>query len=386
MNFRAMRVSDKTAAALDQMGYLEATEVQEKTIPLILQGEEVVIRSQTGTGKTAAFGIGIIEIIANDKYKKALILAPTRELTLQISKELRAIAKNHRMNIYAIYGGQDIYPQERMLRSGFEIVVATPGRLLDHFRRGTLKLSEFNIVILDEADRMLDMGFMEDMEKILKEVSKTRQMMLLSATIDRQVKSIANRFMQSPTLIEVGTEGKVETIAEEFVQTSRAEKYGKLKEIISNNANIRTIIFVATQRCTEFVCRRLNQDGIPARDLHGGKRQNQRERIMQAFKQGEFNILVATDVASRGLHIEDISHIINYDRANTADTHTHRIGRTGRMGKEGKAITFVETDPLPQQGFGGARGYSTNPRCRPRRTGGYAASNISMGRRPHYRK
>ncbi len=352
MKFKEMGVSDRTIAALESMGYVDATEVQEKSIPLVLQGEELVVRSQTGTGKTAAFGIGIIELIVADKTKKALILAPTRELALQITKELRAIAKNQHMNIYAIYGGQDIHGQERLLRQGFEIIAATPGRLLDHSNRGNINLADFNIIVLDEADRMLDMGFKDDIDSILNNVSEQRQMMLFSATIDRRVKVIANSYMNAPSLVEVGSEGKVETIAEEFINTTRSEKYRRLVDLLTHDTAKRTIVFVATQRCAEYVCERLNNDGIEARELHGGKSQNQRERVMNGFKEGRFNILIATDVASRGLHVEDISHVINYDEANDPETHTHRIGRTGRMGKEGKAITFVETDAFVPRGRG----------------------------------
>jgi ATP-dependent RNA helicase DeaD len=364
MKFKEMGVNDRTIAALESMGYVDATEVQEKSIPLILQGEELVVRSQTGTGKTAAFGIGIIDIIATDKTKKALVLAPTRELALQITKELRAIAKNQHMNIFAVYGGQDIHGQERLIRQGFEIIIATPGRLLDHYKRGNLELSEFNLVVLDEADRMLDMGFKEDIDSILDKVNEQRQMMLFSATIDNRVKVIANSYMNAPVLVEAGSEGKVETIEEETVHLTRAEKYRKLREILSSGITTRTIIFVSTQRCAEYLCNRLNEDGINAKDLHGGKSQNQRERVMHAFKEGKFHILVATDVASRGLHIEDISHIINYDVANDPETHTHRIGRTGRMGKEGRAITFIETDAFAPRGrtsshHGGYRGGSS---------------------------
>lgn len=370
MKFNEMGVSAKTIAALEEMKYIDATEVQEKSIPLILQGEELVVRSQTGTGKTAAFGIGIIEIIASDKNKKALVLAPTRELALQITKELRSIARNHHMNIFAVYGGQDIHGQERLIRQGFEIIIATPGRLLDHFNRGNINLAEFNIVVLDEADRMLDMGFKDDIDSILDKVNEQRQMLLFSATIDNRVKLIANSYMNAPSLIEAGSEGKVETIEEETIHMPRAEKYRRLRDILSGETASRTIIFVSTQRCAEYLCNRLNEDGIVARDLHGGKSQNQRERVMHAFKEGKFNILVATDVASRGLHIEDISHIINYDVANDPETHTHRIGRTGRMGKEGKAITFIETDAYAPRGrtsshhgsYGGqrSRGYSSH--------------------------
>ncbi|MFA6530269.1 MAG: DEAD/DEAH box helicase [Candidatus Micrarchaeia archaeon] len=346
MKFKEMSVSDRTIAALDELGYFDATEVQERAIPLIMQGRDILVRSQTGTGKTAAFGIGIVELMLKDKMKKALVMAPTRELALQITKEVRSISRHHRLNVYAIYGGQDMFGQTRLLKQGYDIVVATPGRLLDHFRRGNLDLAEFSIVILDEADRMLDMGFKEDIDEILRQVYHGKQMMLFSATFDKNVKSIINNYMRSPEWVEVGEE-KVGTIKEEFIEVSRKDKMRKLEEIIKKDPNSRMIVFVATQRCAEFVCFKLNQYHINARDLHGGKKQNQRERIMRGFKEGEFNVLVATDVASRGLHIDNVAHIINYDKANDNETHTHRIGRTGRMGKEGKATTFVDVEIPP---------------------------------------
>lgn len=352
MKFRELYLSDSTITALEEMSYMDATEVQEKTIPLILQGEDTVVRSQTGTGKTAAFGVGLIEIISKDSGKKALILAPTRELALQITKEIRSIAKNHRMRIYAVYGGQEIERQFKLLERGFEIVVATPGRLLDHVRRGSIKLGEFNLIVLDEADRMLDMGFKEDIDIILDGVNKKRQMMLFSATIGPEIKAMTHNYMVSPNIIEIGPDTKVEAIDEQQIRLSRSEKLRKLKEILRSEPISRTIVFVATKRSAEFVCDKLNMDGIEAHYLHGGKTQGQRERVMRDFKEGNFRILVATDVAARGLHVEDISHVINYDQANSGDDHTHRVGRTGRMGKKGKAITFIETDAIVRDRFG----------------------------------
>ncbi|MGV8176303.1 MAG: DEAD/DEAH box helicase [Candidatus Bilamarchaeaceae archaeon] len=351
MKFEDMGLSQQTLRALHEMNYQEATEIQEKAIPMVLQGEEVVVRSQTGTGKTAAFGIGLIETIAADKRKKALVLAPTRELALQIAKELKAISTHHRLIVLAIYGGQDMDRQFDLLKRGYDIIVATPGRLLDHARRGTLQLSNINLVVLDEADRMLDMGFKDEMDQILDEVSPNRHMMMFSATIDQMIRDIAANYMKRPEYIEVGSAGKVETIDEEFITLARREKIHRLKEIMKREPMSRTIIFVSTQRGVEFVCRNLNDEGIRAQYLHGGKTQNQRERAVRDFKEGKFNVLVATDVASRGIHIDDISHIISYDKADSLDTHTHRIGRTGRMGKSGKAITFVETDPLPPRDY-----------------------------------
>lgn len=356
MKFSEMNISKRTMEALDEMGYTEATEVQEKTIPFILQGESVVVRSQTGTGKTAAFGIGLVETIAHDRSKKCLILVPTRELALQVATEIRSIAKNHPMSVYAIYGGQGMGHQMSALRRGFDIVVATPGRLLDHVQRGTVHLSSVNCVVLDEADRMLDMGFKPDIDRILRQLSQERQMMLFSATLEPEIRRIIGSYMESPVTIEVGPIGKVQKIDEEFIKLSRAEKLDRLKQILSSEPVSRTIVFVASKWNVEGVCRKLNQHGIEAKYLHGGKSQTQRERTVREFQEGRFRILIATDVAARGLHVEDVSHIINYDEADSPEMHTHRIGRTGRMGKAGRAITFIETDPLPKRPRGGRGG------------------------------
>ncbi|MFA5091289.1 MAG: DEAD/DEAH box helicase [Candidatus Paceibacterota bacterium] len=381
MKFNEMSISARTMSALGEMGYIDATEVQEKSIPLLLQGEDIIVRSQTGTGKTAAFGIGLIEIISKDRTKKGLILAPTRELALQITKEIRSIAQNHNLHIFAVYGGAGMGSQTASLRRGFDILVATPGRLLDHVQRGTLKLSYSNIIVLDEADRMLDIGFKRDIDKIMGMTSRERQVLLFSATIDSRIRGISSEFMASPAIIEVGPVGKVLKIQENFITLSRAEKLQKLKDILMQEPTSRTIVFVASKRGVEYVCHRLNDHNIEARYLHGGKSQSQRESAIRDFQEGRFRILIATDVAARGLHIDNVNHVINYDKADSDDTHTHRIGRTARMGSDGKATTFVETDPLPPKkhgqrggrgGFGGGHGGS-------RRDSG---STHSGGRRP----
>lgn len=344
MKFREMNISSKTIDALESLGYNKTTEVQEKTIPLILQNKEVVVRSKTGSGKTAAFGVGLIELISKDKNKQALIMVPTRELAIQITDELRDIAKLHNMRIYSIYGGQAIEPQIAMLKTGFNIVVGTPGRMLDHLRRGTIKLDKINWVVLDEADLMLDMGFEQDINAILDETNKNKQMLLFSATIDSKIKSMAHHYMKHPCFVEIGSE-EVEEIEERIIRVKRRKKLGKLIEILRQNLRKKIMIFVATKRSVEYVYEKLNSNGITASYLHGDKTQKQRERTIDGFKRKKFNILVATDVASRGLHIEDVEIIINFDQANSNDVHRHRIGRTGRMGKKGLAITFEEEDP-----------------------------------------
>jgi superfamily II DNA/RNA helicase len=350
MKFKEMSISGRTIDALEIMKYEDATEVQEKTIPLMLQGGDLMVRSQTGTGKTAAFGIGLIELLSKDRSKKGLILAPTRELASQICDELRSIAKNHRMSIFAVYGGQSMGRQISALRRGVDILVATPGRLLDHIGQGTVRMETINCVILDEADRMLDMGFKPDIDRILGRVSSQKQVLLFSATLDSNIQKIARDYMQAPQTIEIGNLGKVERIDEEFIKLNRAEKFDRLKGILLQDPDAKTLVFLRSKRSVEHTCRKLKKAAVEAQFLHGGKSQNQRERTVRGFQEGSFRILVATDVAARGLHIENVSQVINYDQADSDDTHTHRIGRTGRNGNAGKAITFVEVDPLPRKG------------------------------------
>jgi ATP-dependent RNA helicase RhlE len=346
MKFSEMSISGRTMSALNEMGYDQATEVQGKAIPLVLQGEDVMVRSQTGTGKTAAFGIGLIEIISKDRTKKALILAPTRELAVQITLEIRSIAKNHSLHIFAVYGGTGMGSQTAALRRGFDILVATPGRLLDHVQQGNLRLGSVNCVVLDEADRMLDIGFRKDIDRIMKMTNPQRQVLLFSATFSPEIRELSRSYMNTPESIEVGPVGSVAKITEEAIHLSRAEKLEKLREILLREPVSRTIVFVRSKRAVDHVWRKLMREGIDSRSIHGDKTQGQRERAVRDFQEGRTRILIATDVAARGLHIDDVNHVINYDEADTHDTHTHRIGRTGRMGKAGKATTFKETDPL----------------------------------------
>ncbi len=344
MKFDEMNLSARIIDALKNMNYLEPTEVQEKTIPLILSGKEVVVRSKTGSGKTAAFGIGLIELISKEKNKKGLVIVPTRELAMQITNELRSLSQNSKIGVYPIYGGQDMRKQISMIQRGFGIIVATPGRLLDHIRRGTIRLENADLIVLDEADIMLDMGFKEDIDAILAQTNDKRKIMLFSATIDSRVKKISRDYMNEPEIIEIGSE-EVAEIEEKTIIIKRREKIGKLIEIIKNNPKTKIIVFVATKNSVEFVYRVLNENNINAQYLHGGKTQSQREKTLNGFKKGHFEVLVATDVAARGLHIDDVGIIVNFDQANSPDTYLHRIGRTGRMGKKGIAIKFHEQDP-----------------------------------------
>ncbi len=337
-----MGLSPKTLHALGSLRYVEATEVQEKVIPAILSGKNVMVRSQTGTGKTAAFGIAMVERIVNRKSGKALVLSPTRELAMQICKEIRLIASFYRMRILVVYGGQAISRQISELKRGVDILVATPGRLLDLANRNEVNIGQFDFIVLDEADRMLDMGFVEDIDRIMRRVPQPNMTHLFSATLDERVHGIASRYITEPEIIEIGAQEKVADIVEQNIHITRRRKFGKLKEILLSNPDDKVIIFGATKRVVDFIWRKLNDQGIRAGALHGDMSQAKRTRTMEDFKRNRFKILVATDVAARGIHVEDIGIIVNYDEAMDADTHLHRIGRTGRMGKKGRAITFIE--------------------------------------------
>jgi superfamily II DNA/RNA helicase len=392
-----MNLSENTLKGIASMGYTTATEVQEKSVPLILSGKEVIARSKTGSGKTLAFGIAILEQLNSGKAKRAVIIAPVRELAGQITDELRILGRPYGYRIICVYGGKNIDVQIKQIYNGVDILVATPGRLLDLFERGTLDLNDYDFVVLDEADKMFEMGFYEDVEKILSNTSYARRIHMFSATISEQVQGIATKFIKHAALVEIGQEEKPPQIAEERFEMERPAKFGKLKELIhaysAPGKKGKILVFVATQRAAEVVGKKLQADGIRCMFMHGDIRQNQREKIMKAFKESDAGILVATDVAARGIHIDDICLVVNYDEAIDSQTHLHRIGRTGRMGAEGKAITFVDTNPYfkkPRSGFVLKKG-PYNPYARDYfgggggapRSGGEGRRDQHGGGRPH---
>ncbi len=336
-----MALNAKTLSALQKLNYVEPTEVQEKVIPRIIGGKNMLIRSQTGTGKTAAFGIGIIERITRGLSKKALIMAPTRELAVQICKELRGIGQDHHMKIHVVYGGQSINVQMDDLRHGVDILVATPGRLLDLSRRGVVHIGEFNIAILDEADQMLDMGFLDEVTAILDQLPQARMTLLVSATLDENIMSIASKYVPSPDTIEVGEIEVAATISQEHIEATEREKFPRLLEVLRSHENMKILIFRETKKGAARLQQRLWERGCKCGVLEGDMSQAQRNMTLANFKEGQIKVLVATNVAARGLHIDDLGLIINYDKAQSEEIHLHRIGRTGRMGQAGKAINFV---------------------------------------------
>jgi len=357
MKFAELKISAKTLKSIHDLGYEEPTEVQVKSIPKIIAGTNLVVRSQTGTGKTAAFGIGLIERIAAGTTGKALILVPTRELAIQVCEELRTLGVYHALNVRAAYGGQRMMFQMRDLQKSYDILVATPGRLVDLCNRGVVYLSKFNAVVLDEADHMLDIGFRKEVFGILSQLPRERLTLLFSATVDAEVRQIASKYVPNSELIEVGEMRTVSSIKEERIEVLHAEKVPKLVEILNSHKGVRALVFARTKRGVIRLRRRLENSGIPnVGMLHGDMEQPKRTRMIARFKGNEVSILVATNVASRGLHIEDVGLIVNYDEAEDRETHLHRSGRTGRMGAEGKVITFVSNDAPPPQSGGFRRG------------------------------
>ncbi len=342
MGFQELGISSKTVATLQEIGYERPTEVQVKTIPDIIEGNNLIVRSQTGTGKTAAFGIGLIERIVAGKSEKALILAPTRELAVQVCKELRAIGKEHNLRIYVVYGGQSINIQIDSLRGGVDILIATPGRLLDLCRRGIVRIPDFDMLVLDEADHMLDLGFQDEVTEILDKLRQERLTILVSATIDESILRMASKYIPHSKTIEIGEKEIVATIKEEHVEVTEREKFSKLMDILTRHRGIKTLIFRETKKGTMNLQDKLYQRGFRNTGLlQGDMSQARRNAVLSNFKKGSISILVATNVAARGLHIEGLDLIINYDEAQDEETHLHRVGRTGRMGAEGRVINFA---------------------------------------------
>ena len=359
MKFTDLRLSAKTLKSIRDLGYDEPTEVQEESIPRIIAGTNLIVRSQTGTGKTAAFGIGLIERIALGTTSKALVLVPTRELAIQVCDELRTLGLYHALNVRAAYGGQKMMFQMRELEKSYEILVATPGRLVDLCNRGAVYLSKFNAVVLDEADHMLDIGFRKEVFGILSQLPRERLTLLFSATVDAEVRQIASRHAPDSELIELGEMRTVSSIEEERMEVLHAEKVPKLVEVLSAYKGKKALVFARTKRGVIRLRKRLEDSGFRnVGMLQGDMEQPKRTRMIARFKGGEISILVATDVASRGLHIEDVGLIVNYDEAEDSETHLHRSGRTGRMGAEGKVITFVCNDAPPPHSGGFRRGNS----------------------------
>ena len=342
--FKNLGISDIILKALKKKGYEEPTPIQEQIIPLLLKGDVNVIgQAQTGTGKTAAFGIPIIEaLVDRSKCVQALVLAPTRELAIQVSEELNTLKGTRHLHIIPVYGGQSIEQQFRRLERGVDVVVGTPGRIIDHLKRKTLKLDKITHLVLDEADEMLNMGFIEDVEEILKCTNEEKRMMLFSATMPKPILGIAKMYMGKYELVAVEKIDLTTNLTDQiYFEVSRNDKFEALCRIIDIETEFYGLVFCRTKIDVDDVSTNLLDRGYDADALHGDISQHQREKILRKFKSQKINILVATDVAARGIDIISLTHVINYALPQDPESYVHRIGRTGRAGKEGTAITFV---------------------------------------------
>ena len=337
-------IREETAKAIVDMGYEAPTPIQEMTIPPLLEGRDVIGQAQTGTGKTAAFGIPMIERVnAEERTVQGLVLCPTRELAMQTAGEITKLAKYRPgLSVLAVYGGQPIERQLRPLKMGVQVVVGTPGRVLDHINRGTLSLSDVKFAVLDEADEMLDMGFREDIESILSQTNEDRQTALFSATMPFPILSLAQKYLKEPENLRVEMKGMtVEAVEQTYIPIRSFHKVELLSRLLVRDDVTRALVFMNTKLGVEEVVTKLQARGFAAAGLHGDMRQIERDAIMERFKNGMVGILVATDVAARGLDIENVEAVFNYDIPLDVENYVHRIGRTGRAGKDGRAYTFV---------------------------------------------
>jgi ATP-dependent RNA helicase RhlE len=354
MSFSSLGLSDEIVRAVTERGYTEPTPIQTQAIPAVLSGGDLLAGAQTGTGKTAGFVLPILHRLSDKSTKgpssgrppvRALILTPTRELAAQVEESVREYGRYLKLNSMAMFGGVSINPQIQRLKSRVDILVATPGRLLDHIQQGTLDLSQVQILVLDEADRMLDMGFIRDIRKILALLPKQRQNLLFSATFSDEIKTLADGLLNKPAMIEVARRNATaETVGQKIYPVDRDRKRELLAHLIKQHNWHQVLVFTRTKHGANKLSEQLVKDGIPALAIHGNKSQSARTRALAEFKDGSLQVLVATDIAARGIDISELPHVVNYDLPNVPEDYVHRIGRTGRAGAEGEAVSLVCVD------------------------------------------
>ncbi|MCM3038528.1 DEAD/DEAH box helicase [Paenibacillus motobuensis] len=341
--FSEFGLEPKVLQAITELGFEEATPIQVKSIPIAMTGRDMIGQAQTGTGKTAAFGLPLINKISKDEeHIVALIMTPTRELAIQVAEEIGKLARFKGTRSLAIYGGQDIVRQIRALKKKPQIIIGTPGRLLDHINRKTIKLDDVQTVVLDEADEMLDMGFMEDIQSILKLVPEERQTMLFSATMPTNIQKLAQQFLKNPEHVSViPKQVSAPLIDQAYIEVNERQKFDALSRLLDMESPELAIVFGRTKRRVDELSEALQKRGYSADGLHGDLSQNQRDNVMRKFRDGSIDVLVATDVAARGLDVSGVTHVVNFDLPQDPESYVHRIGRTGRAGKEGTAWSFV---------------------------------------------
>ena len=344
ITFEELNLDARILRAVEEMGFEAASPIQARAIPVVMEGRDVIGQAQTGTGKTAAFGIPLLQKIdPKNKHLQAVVLCPTRELAIQVADEIRSLAKfMHGIKVLPIYGGQNISNQIRSLKSGSQIVIGTPGRVMDHMRRHTLKLPDVKIIVLDEADEMLNMGFREDIETILNDMPEERQTVLFSATMPKPILDITKKYQKNAEIIRVvKKELTVPKIEQYYYEVKKRNKEEALTRLLDMYSPKLSLIFCNTKKGVDELVDRLQARGYFAEGLHGDMKQQQRDRVMKKFRDGKTDILVATDVAARGIDVDDVEAVFNYDLPQEDEYYVHRIGRTGRAGRAGMAFTFV---------------------------------------------
>ncbi|MCC7297049.1 MAG: DEAD/DEAH box helicase, partial [Bacteroidia bacterium] len=354
MTFQSLNIIEPILSALDHEGYTNPTPIQSQAIPPILLGKDLLGCAQTGTGKTAAFAIPVLQQLynkpqaPNQKAIRALVLTPTRELAIQIDESFKAYGKNTRIRTAVIFGGVSQHGQTNALRNGVDILIATPGRLLDLINQGFVKLGQLEILVLDEADRMLDMGFIHDIKKVMKVIPAKRQTLFFSATMPKDIVALANSMLHHPVSVSVTpVSSTAETITQSLYYAEKPQKPGLLIHLLEDKTIETALVFTRTKHGADKIVRVLNKANIKAEAIHGNKSQNARQKALSNFKDRIIRVLVATDIAARGIDVDDLSHFINYDIPNIAETYVHRIGRTGRAGANGKAISMCDSEERP---------------------------------------
>jgi ATP-dependent RNA helicase RhlE len=353
MSFETLGLSAELLRAVREQGYNEPTPIQKQAIPVILEGRDIMAGAQTGTGKTAGFTLPLLQRLSeqpasgNKRAVRALVITPTRELAAQVAASIETYGRHLPFRSAVVFGGVKINPQIEKLRRGVDILIATPGRLLDHQQRGTVDLSQVEILVLDEADRMLDMGFIHDIRRILKALPEreSRQSLLFSATFSRDIRRLADQLLNRPQLVEVARRNATVDLIEQLVHpVDKRRKRELLSHLIGAGYWKQVLVFTRTKHGANRLCRQLEQDGLSATAIHGNKSQGARTRALADFKQGSVRVLVATDIAARGLDIDQLPHVVNYELPNVPEDYIHRIGRTGRAGNEGTAVSLVSPD------------------------------------------
>ena len=345
VRFDELDLNPKILRAIREMGFEEATPIQSKAIPVGLEGVDLIGQAQTGTGKTAAFGIPLLmKVDSHNKRTQSIVLCPTRELAIQVAEEVRTLAKYMSgVKVLPVYGGQDITKQIRSLKGGAQIIIGTPGRVMDHLRRRTIKCDEVNTIVLDEADEMLNMGFREDIETVLEYIPEERQTMLFSATMPKPILEITKKYQSDAVTIKVTKkELTVPNIEQYYYDVKRKDKVEVLSRLLDVYAPKLSLVFCNTKRMVDELTSALQGRGYFAEGLHGDMKQSQRDRVMNRFRNGKTEILVATDVAARGIDVDDVEAVFNYDLPQDDEYYVHRIGRTGRAGRTGRSFTFVD--------------------------------------------